>query len=142
MVVVAGTVFGDGLFEHLAGFVVLAAVEEDLYERVSGVRIQIEDRAEQGDEMVFGGQLESPDAIGGFREAFVFGERVHFEDALGAVRVLFAPPTVGRERFHAELRAGETSAIEDDLSSVGRCQAGVFRQRETPAFAVVLRRFP
>ena len=86
--------FRDGLLKHLTRFVELAAIEKDLHQRISGVLVFIHDRAIERDEMLIRRQLEATDAIRGFRKAFVLGERVHFENSLGAFGVQLIPPTV------------------------------------------------
>ena len=48
-------------------------------------------------------QLETADAVGGFREAFVLGKRVYFKNPLRIIRILLLPPAVRREGFRAEL---------------------------------------
>ena len=118
------------------------AVEEDLDKRVAGVGGLVEDGAVEGDEMLVGGKFEAADAVGGFGEAFVFGEGVHFEDALGAVGVLLLPPAVGGEGFGAELGLGETGEFEGDRDGFLRFEADLFGEGETPALAVVFGGFP
>ena len=135
-------VFGDGLFEHLAGLVVLAAVEEDLNEGVAGWSEPIDDRAVKCDKMIVGREFEAADAIGGFGEAFVLGEGVHFEDSLGAVRILLLPPTIGGESFHAELGLGKPGEFECDVGRCFRIEPGLLGECETPALAIVFRRLP
>ena len=71
--------------------------------------------------MKLGGELEAADAIGGFRETFVLGERVHFEDALRVIRILLAPPTIGRKGFGAELGPGKPRP----LGNHHRCHVGL-----------------
>ena len=134
MVLVAGAVPGDCFFQNLARLVVLAAVQEDLHERVARLLLLVEDGSIECDEMVLGGQLEAAHAIGGFRKAFVLGERVHLEDALRAVRVLLPPPAEGGQRLGAELALGKPRPRGD--------VPGGFRQSEAPAFPVIFRRFP
>ena len=89
-----------------------------------------------------GRQFETADAIGGFRETFVLGQRVHFENPLRAVRILLTPPTEGREGFRAELGIREIREIERDARRRFRLEPDLFRKGETPALAVVFRGLP
>jgi hypothetical protein len=95
----------DGVFEHLAGLVVLAAVEKNLGELVTRRIDLIKNRSVKRDEMVLRRKLEAADTVGGFGKALILGESVHFEDSLGAVRILPSPPTVAGKGLLTELIA-------------------------------------
>ena len=77
--------------------------------------------------MMAGRQLETADTIRGFREAFVLGESVHFENPLRAVRILHTPPSKRRECFRAELGIREIREIERDARRRFRLEPDPFR---------------